>query len=257
MPQLQNDAGHGSNTYPPSKGVPGLAEHTFNAAVGSELKRLLAGKIPTYEAQTFGAKDVALSTRTNLYNAQYIKNKDAIGMSHHANANKDPDRRGIGIFYWHKSSKGKKLAEMILEEYKKEFPDREKYPIWGDGLFPCVPGTWTNLHMCRETSAPFVLIEWEFMTNKESLELLKSDDYRKRCALVAARVACHWYGIQFEDKEVAKVANKTNEKADAFAQEAQEWAKEMGISDGSNPRDSITRQEIWVMLQRLYEKVKG
>lgn len=191
--ELYNDIGHGKNTYPPSKGVPGLPEFDFNSAVGIETKRLLKGVVPTYEAQPFNGVDVPLRTRTNLYNARYAKNKKAIGISDHANANGNKNIRGFGVFYWHKSAEAKKLAQIILDEYKKEFPG---YPIWGTGLFPSVPGTWTDLHMCRETAGIFVLVEWEFMTNPDSLKLLKSNDYRKRCASVNARSVCRWYGIK-------------------------------------------------------------
>jgi len=199
MAELHDDIGHGRNTYPPSKGVPGLPEFEFNSAVGQETKRLLSGKLSTYEAQPFNGNDVPLGTRTNLYNARWRKDKTAIGISSHANAG-TKDARGIGVFYWHSSPEAKKLAEIIIDEYKKEFPDRNKYPIWGNGLFPSVPGTWTDLHMCRETAGVFVLVEWEFMTNAESLKLLKSADYRKRCARVKAKSACRWYGIKFDEQ---------------------------------------------------------
>lgn len=197
--ELHNDFGHGKNTYPPNKGVPGLPEFEFNSAVGRETKKLLTGIMPTYEAQPFNGNDVPLRTRTNFYNARYAKNKKAIGISSHANANGKKSVRGFGVFYWHTSPEAKKLAQILLDEYKKEFPDRDKYPIWGDGLFPSIPGTWTDLHMCRETDGVFVLVEWEFMTNPESYKLLKSDDYRKRCALVKAKSACRWYGITFNE----------------------------------------------------------
>lgn len=206
MTLLFNDVGHGINTYPPSKGVPGMPEFEFNNAVSKEVKRLLSGIVPTYEAQPFDGRDVPLLTRTNLYNARYAKDKTAIGISNHANANSNPNIRGFGVFYWHTSSASKKLAEIILDEYKKEFPDRKQYPIWGTGLFPSVPKTWTDFHMCRVTHGPFVLIEWEFMTNPEAIKLLKSDDYRRRCALVNAKSVCRWYGIKWTQKEVGQVA---------------------------------------------------
>lgn len=208
--ELHNDIGHGKNTYPPSKGVPGLPEYSFNSAVAAETKRLLAGKVPTYEAQPFNGNDVPLITRTNRYNARYYKNRKAIGISHHANANSKKHVRGFGVFYWHTSPEAEKLAKIILSEYKKEFPDRDKYPIWGDGLFPSVPGTWTELHMCRETAGVFVLVEWEFMTNSESLKLLKSSDYRKRCGLVTAKSVCRWYGIKWPEKP-ANIAKEEDE----------------------------------------------
>lgn len=212
MAKLQNDIGHGINTYPPSKGVPGMAEFEFNTVVGQETKRLLQGLVDTVEAQPFNGKDVPLINRTNYYNAEFEKDKFSIGISNHANANDDPNQRGFGVFYWHNSEKSKKLAQLILEEYKKEFPSRIDYPIWGTGLFPSNPGTWSDFHMTRETKAPFVLVEWEFMTNAAALKLLKSDDYRKRCAKVNAKAVCRWYGIEFKEKAVLGVATKSDKK---------------------------------------------
>lgn len=212
MTELLNDIGHGINTYPPNKGVPDLPEFEFNNTVGQETKRLLSGLVSTYEAQPFNGKEVPLRTRTDLYNARYVKSQKAIGISNHANANNKSNVRGFGVFYWHDSPEAKRLAGIILDEYTKEFPDREKYPIWGNGLFPCVPNTWTDFHMCRETDGVFVLVEWEFMTNPEALKLLKSDDYRKRCALVNAKAVCRWYGIEWPKKTVQSASVQPTEK---------------------------------------------
>lgn len=44
---------------------------------------------------------------------------------------------------------------------------------------------------------------------------------------------------------------KEKELVSSWAKEAQEWVKEKGISDGSRPKDSITREEVWTMLFRL------
>ncbi|TDL34589.1 N-acetylmuramoyl-L-alanine amidase [Jeotgalibacillus sp. S-D1] len=209
MPELQNDIGHGKETWPvlrskgvgASGGVPGMAEHDFNSAVGIETKRLLKGKISSYEAQPANSNDVSLIRRTNLYNARYASKKDSIGMSHHGNAGASATR-GFGVFYWHDHAPSKKLAEIVLAEYKAEFPD---LPIWATGLWPCIPDTWSEFHMTKATKAPFVLIEWEFFTNNAARKLMLSSNYRKRCGLVAARSACRWYGIKFEDQPAKKV----------------------------------------------------
>lgn len=39
--------------------------------------------------------------------------------------------------------------------------------------------------------------------------------------------------------------------------EAQSWVTSMGIADGTRPLDNVTRAEVWVMLQRLYQSVKA
>lgn len=57
---------------------------------------------------------------------------------------------------------------------------------------------------------------------------------------------------------VGNAKNNTvpNEVSD-WAKEAAEWVKEMGISDGSNPKGDLTREQMWVMLHRFYKKMKG
>lgn len=209
MADFFNDIGHGKNTWPPSKGinatggVPGMAEHDFNAAVGTEVARLLKGKLDVFEAQPANKNDVPLTTRTSLYNAEYKKNKKAIGMSHHGNANTNKKTNGFGVFYWKGSANGKKLAQMILAAYKKEFPG---YPIWGTGIFESKIGDWTNFAILRDTAAPFVLIEWDFFTNDDARKRMLTDDYRKRCAKVAASAACDWHGVKFEEEKAKPVA---------------------------------------------------
>ena len=47
----------------------------------------------------------------------------------------------------------------------------------------------SNLHMCRETNMPAILCECGFMDNREEAELLKSEEYRTKCAEAIA------YGI--------------------------------------------------------------
>lgn len=281
MAKLLNDKGHGLNTFPPSKGihaaggVAGMAEHDFNAAVGDEVERLLKGKLTTYGAQPSNRADVPLATRIANYNAQYRSDKNSIGMSHHGNAGAS-SVRGFGVFYWHTSAKGKKLAQMVLSEYKKEFPG---YPIWGTGLFPCVPGTWTDFYLVRETAAPFVLIEWEFFTNHAARKLMLTSDYRKRCGKVAAKAACSWYVIKFEeDKPVAvpkpvvkpaspkpvvkpaapkPVTKPKEEKSVVKSNEPSKWAKEtidkakeIGVTDGTNLHGTPTREETIVIAMR-------
>lgn len=202
MAKLYNEPGHGANTWPPSKGtrasggVPEMAEHDFNAAVADETNRLLSGKLTTYSAQPSRGKDVSLTTRTRLYNEEFRKDKSAIGFSHHGNANANKATKGFGVFYWGGSATGKKLAQMLLAAYKKEFPG---YPIWGNGIFESKRGDWTNFAILRDTSAPFVLIEWDFFTNDEARKRMLTADYRKRCGKVAASVACDWYSIPFTD----------------------------------------------------------
>ncbi|WP_416144892.1 N-acetylmuramoyl-L-alanine amidase [Planococcus koreensis] len=277
MVQILNDRGHGVNTWPPSKGtnasggVPAMAEHDFNAAVGDETERLLKGKLSVYSAQGSRQADVPLNTRIARYNQQFHSDKKAIGMSHHGNANGNKQTRGFGVFYWHTSAAGKRLAQMILAEYKREFPDM---PIWGSGIFASKIGDWTNFAMLRDTAAPFVLIEWEFFTNDAARKIMLTSDYRKRCGKVASKVACDWHGVKFEEEKLAAVVKPATPepvvKPEApkpvpvskpalspawkveFDKQFAE-AKELGITDGTRRKDPVSREEAAVMSVRAVQ----
>jgi N-acetylmuramoyl-L-alanine amidase len=59
------------------------------------------------------------------------------------------------------------------------------------------------------------------------------------------------YSIDQPIKEEVKVAKQDNVKPSPFAEAAQKFVMDKNISDGSRPKDPITRQEVWVMLERF------
>ena len=71
-----------------------------------------------------------------------------------------------------------------------------------------------------------------------------------------------WTGWeQFKDavqREISGGGNVTQDKnqPSAWAKEAWEWAKKEGITDGTNPKDPITREQVVTMLYRFAKKVK-
>lgn len=162
------DIGHGTNTFPPDKGVykngQAYPEHTFNSKVGQRLKEILEGNGHSIilGQQPF-QKDVPLQTRTNLYDN---KNVDLI-VSIHADANNNKNAKGRYYFYWHDSKKGKKLAQSIRDEIKAK-----GYSLRGNGLQPSRVGDWTNLHITRVPKVPSILGENGFMTNDQDFNLI-------------------------------------------------------------------------------------
>lgn len=99
------------------------------------------------------------------------------------------------------------------------------------------------------TNAPAVLLEYGFHTNREDVALLKDSAYRDKLAEATARGVCNWLGIEYKDKEEKPVENP-------WYADAQKWAVEMGIADGTRPTEFCTRAEEWTMLQRLYNLIK-
>lgn len=100
-----------------------------------------------------------------------------------------------------------------------------------------------------KTNMPAVLIEYGFHTNREDVALLKDSAYRDKLAEATARGVCQWMGIEYKDEEEKPVGKP-------WYAEAQKWAVEMGIADGTRPTDPTTRAEEWTMLQRLYNLIK-
>lgn len=61
----------------------------------------------------------------------------------------------------------------------------------------------------------------------------------------------------YEEKEEDAVSDTTNTiETTPWYEEDMEWAKSVGITDGTRPTDNTTRAEVWAMLHRLYKLVK-
>jgi N-acetylmuramoyl-L-alanine amidase len=196
------DIGHGRNTFPPNKGLykngQAYHEHTFNANVGIKLESILKRHgIQVVMAQKPFQNDVPLNARDDFYDNQRVD----LGVSIHANAGK-PTASGIGVFYWHTSTKGKRLAELYMAEVEKAGLD-----VWGsDGIHESNPGDWDDFHMVRETDAPFILTENGFMTNTKDFQLIfKDPEYVVKIAECHAKAICKYFGITYKpEKPVAK-----------------------------------------------------
>ncbi|MEA4962921.1 hypothetical protein [Lutispora sp.] len=68
---------------------------------------------------------------------------------------------------------------------------------------------------------------------------------------VGANAWTHWLrypGIQYIE---AKPEPAAKDEVSPWAKEAAAWVIEKGISDGSRPKDTVTREEVWTMLYRM------
>ena len=62
----------------------------------------------------------------------------------------------------------------------------------------------------------------------------------------------HWLECPYiEYVEEPKPEPVTKDEVSQWAKEAWDWAKKNGISDGTRPKDNITREEVWTMLYRM------
>ena len=132
------------------------------------------------------------------------------------------------------------LAQDILDEMEAAGVTLRSSPLVHD----------LSLTVLAKTNMPAVLIEYGFHTNRADVTLLLSDVYREKLAEATARGVCAWLGIAYHDKEESAVEEKP------WYADAQAWAVQMGIADGTRPTDPCTRAEEWTMLQRLYNLIK-
>ena len=95
-----------------------------------------------------------------------------------------------------------------------------------------------------KTDAPAALIEYGFHTNKMDTEYLKDNKYRDKLAEATAKGICTYLNVDWKKDE--PVSDWEQERDEAW-----QAAKEAGILDGTRPEDSVTRQELAVVLDRL------
>jgi len=230
------DAGHGQET--PGKRSPdgSLREYQFNSAVARYVAdELLHGYEDVEILFTHDdSRDVPLKERTDRANAWGAD----VFVSIHANAYGDGgwnNAKGIETYvYTTRPAAALKLAEAVHRNLIRATgrPDR---------------GVKTaNFHVLRETKMPAILVECGFMTNREECELLKSDAYRRKCAEAIVAGIVEVYGLR--PKQPAQ--QPATDEVSAWAREAREWAVSRGITDGTRPKDPVTREEVWTMLYR-------
>ena len=232
------DAGHGPET--PGKRSPdgSLREYQFNSVVARYMAdELLNGYEGVEILMTHDdSRDVPLKERTDRANEW----KADLFVSIHANAAGDGARwnsaQGIETYvYETRPPAAVALANAVQRQLVRSTgrPDRGvKY---------------ANFHVLRETKMTAILVECGFMTNREDAELLKSDSYRRKCAEAIVAGIVETYGLR--KKQAAQV--DAPDEVSSWAREAREWAVSRGITDGTRPKDPVTREEVWTMLYRM------
>lgn len=99
-----------------------------------------------------------------------------------------------------------------------------------------------------KTTAPAILVEYGFHTNKEDVERLKDPAYREQLAMATAQGICDYLGVEWQ---------MGGEDPVPWYAEARQWAMDMDITDGTRPEELCTRAEVWEMLKRYTEALSG
>jgi N-acetylmuramoyl-L-alanine amidase len=230
------DAGHGPETAGKRSPDGSLREYQFNSAVARYVAdTLLHGYEGVEILMTHDdSRDVPLKERTDKANAW----KADLFVSIHANAAGEGWSAAQGIetyVYTSRPPDAVALANAVQRHLIRATgrPDR---------------GVKTaNFHVLRETKMTAILVECGFMTNRQECELLKSDDYRRKCAAAIVAGIVETHGL----KPKQPVREPATDEVSAWAREARDWAVSRGITDGTRPKDAVTREEVWTMLYRM------
>lgn len=109
-----------------------------------------------------------------------------------------------------------------------------------------------RFYVLKNTTAPAVLIEHGFHTNKEDVALLKSADYRKKLAVAQCKGILDYLGIAYDGQDSISTDTPAKDTgASAWAREAWEKAVQKGVLDGSAPQGNCTREMLATVLDRL------
>lgn len=226
------DPGHGATC---ANGSPDgtYKEHEFALDVANRIKSILTRHgVKVVMTRTDGT-DVSLTERAKISNAA---NADLF-LSIHTNAACSGWSTAAGweAFVVTKGYTAEKFAENIRKATipVTAAPDR--------GIKEA------NYTVLVNTSAPAVLVEHGFHTNKAEVEKLKSSAYRQTLAECDAQGVLTTLGIAY-------VPTAPVEPQEPWYSEDMDWAKELGIMDGTRPTEPATRAEVVAMIRRAMEQ---
>ena len=240
------DYGHSAQTKGKRSPDSSLMEYEFNRDVGRRLKAILERHgVEVIETVTDDT-DVSLPERCNIAN----KNNADYFVSMHANADGNgynwTSAKGWEIHIIGKGGKAEQLAKSI-----------HKHSIATLGLKDRGVRI-SNFQVLRDTDMPAVLIEHGFYTNKEECGILKTEEFRQKCAEADAKGILEFLGINYQDNKTEETVEKPI--IDDWKVEQYQKALVHGIITDKNwinrLNDTVSAGEIFAMLNNLYDKIK-
>jgi len=176
-----------------------------------------------------GKTDVPLKTRTNTANSWGAD--FCVSIHHNAGINGGSGGGVVSIVYLKVGATTKKLQSEIYNNVIAQTG------LKGNRAEPL---TSMDLHICRETKMPAVLVECGFMDSKTDVPIILTDDFARKCALGIAKGIVAVAGGQIVE-EVSQPQNSPTEakyyvQVGAYSQKENaekqlEIAKSVGFSD--------------------------
>ncbi|MFS1513906.1 N-acetylmuramoyl-L-alanine amidase [Chengkuizengella sp. SCS-71B] len=247
------DAGHGPETKGKRSPDESLREFQFNEVVAY----LVKNQLKTYEGVEIIFThekhfDVPLQERTRKAN----KWQADLFLSIHANAYGSDWNNVSGIETFVHTSQPKSATRLANAVQKRlvQVTKRKNRGVKS-----------ADFHVLRESNMTAILVECEFMTCKESCELLKSTYYRRLCAEAIVQGIVDTYSLQKKEKhdnENREIESSTLfQDVDTFrwSHSAIEQMAKKGLMNGYKdglfrPSNPVTREELAVVLSRIMRK---
>lgn len=242
------DAGHGFNTA--GKRTPdGEREWSFNDAVVRAAIARLANyhdvEILRVDDPT-GKTDITLAARTSRANSW----KADVYVSVHHNANTANWGSWGGV-----------------ETYTHPTASRASCDI-AAAIHPRIVGAMgiadrglktANFQVLRDTNMPAILTEGGFMDSTRDIVAMRNPAKLKAQGEAIAEGLAAYFGLKAKVAVVVAQAPKPVEvptsptfiRAGKSHQVGQDFVMANGISDGSNPEEPVTREQVWTMLERF------
>lgn len=168
-----------------------------------------------------------------LYERGKLSNGCDLLLSLHSNAC-DTESVDYPVAIVQLDGKGDTLGQRLATAVQKTMNTRQEGKIYKrQGAY----GEWYGvLRGASAVGTLGIILEHSFHTNTKATKWLSIDSNLEKLAKTEAEVIADYFGIKEEKKWYA---------------DAQKWAIENGITDGTRPEQPATRAEVWTMLQRL------
>ena len=172
------DAGHGG-IDPGKVGINDALEKDINLSIAMKLKSYLEQqdiKVIMTRETDMGLYEESDSNKKvrDMKNRLAIMEeiKPELVISIHQNSYPEESVSGMQVFYYETSTEGKRLAEIMQQTMIVSLkPQKERTAKAND-----------TYYLLKKTSAPIVIVECGFLSNRAEAELLVSSDYQEKMA---------------------------------------------------------------------------
>lgn len=244
MVKVYVDAGHGG-TEPGAIGVANIKEEDVNLAVANYLKTELERQNISVKMSRTSDVSKTISVRASEANSWGAD----IVCSIHANSYKNETANGTEVLIYKKGGNAEKIAVKVLENLVATLKTTDR------GVKER-----SDLGILRKTTAPAILCELAFLSNKADKEKVDEVAEQKACAVAICKGICSYLGITYkkEETKVAKTKFKDEATIPSWALDSVKKVAGAGIMLGDDkgnfrPNDSITRAEFAVAIARAFK----